>query len=651
MGQRVRLDGRARKVSTQIIEADRRRATGNNQIPHKPSVRENLGLLAQPQPYRTETHLQKVLFALALLNGIHPGATTAMPVGARRQDRSSAESARPNRLLSEQNDPSQNQLDWTQIKSFTATITGPPQSPRTVDAHGMQPTSAFVNARRDALQIAHYRSSSQSTDTGTKSRPRRHTPELPEAAKGLDIFAKQNFRRRLRPKTIQDYLPNQLFRLDSSTGIPVDMAGLSIETIADHPFVRALAPTLDKSERLALIHASFDKYHIDSAFDIGSALHAMATILKRITGNKYNTSEPWKVLTDFNTLTRQSGSDSPWLRAARVMEIEKSWPELKGDPAQIRTERIMSLVDDLVSQFTSPIKFIHTEAVLPELKEMIGLSHEQLTRELPLIPLDPRLPNPISIWNLFMHLSQFKSYASIYNIYPDRIAVEYNEEHSSPLGPVLRVHFADGAKADLTPSLILEQAIFSFRRKLLTDPWVNVKARIMARESTRKNGELPPANVEKGCVIKRVSPSTPRERAAADLRDKIPSIPYVGEIANIPLLGRDFMDGDEKTFVDKLPFVGEQLSRVEILSNAIKGNAKVALRKSFELLPRKIGAAYKWMKTPEESTENTQSPAISMQIDNTSNPNTSGVRRAPLISNPQGIFRPAKAKGPTAPVN
>jgi hypothetical protein len=292
----------------------------------------------------------------------------------------------------------------------------------------------------------------------------------------------------------------------------------------------------------------------------------------------------------------------------------------------------------------------------------------------------------ISILDLFMRHSQFKGYPVVYNVHPDGIRIEYTGD-GSVKAPVLRVHFPDGAKADIThitPSEIIEDEILKYRQKLRFDPWVILKALTLARETAGQDGRLPPDDLTKEikAVIAQLGPRTPREMAGKNIRGKVPHLPVVGEIANIPLLGYDLMEGDYTTFWNKLPLSSDLLSRSDIASDVINGDLKGALSKTLQLLPKNAGNFYAWMTKPREwtgaapagngpsvsdpdgaiqqlrksgntassvATNLTTASTAAAQTDLISTSASSGATRSRQNSRPHWLFDPFRGRGSNAP--
>lgn len=584
---------------------------GLNISKQKRSDREKLGLEPALQQFKFSTPSQKLTF---MMYGVSI-AMTIKPAAAERSSKypqfsTSDHGAKTNQVLRELDEPATNRTGASQPDHYGLGFLVSTTAPSSVGPHlGVNPyipgdrksptTAPLLPAN---LSGGHNPPSYGVPGSSTGSRSPRAAAQSSQLPKDRDIFSEH---RRWNPASFRNFLKQ--IKLDESTGVPAGVAGrfYSIKELANSPLMTTRARTLDEPGRLALIQASFDQHRIDTAFPFGSSFHAMATILQRTTGNKYNSSEAIKVLMDFNALVEQSPSDDPRLQAAQIMEVEKDWPEIENaDPEQVRNERIASVVDNVIVQLTGPaIHFNETEVILFKLKGMIGLDEEQLTKELPVTPVRPGGEKAISILDLFKRHSQFKSYPVVYNIYPDRIKVEYTGD-GSVKAPVLRVHFSDGAKADITPSEIIEKEILKHREKLRFDLWVNLKAQTVARGKARQGGNLPPDDVAKEikAVIEHLGPPTPREMIRKDIREKVPAIPMVGDIANIPLLGYDLMEGDYTTFWNKLPLSSDLLSRSDIASDVINRNLKGALSKTLQLLPKNVGSLYTWMTKPKEWT-------------------------------------------------
>ncbi len=179
-------------------------------------------------------------------------------------------------------------------------------------------------------------------------------PETTRSApsrEAIDALEREVVDRELKPveaRTLDEIIDklSRRLELDPLAQVLKDVEGFTIKDVADSHAIRARYRDLDKATLRSRVKLWADEKGIDTSFPMGSAVHAMATVVKRITGEEFPLEQWNDVIETFQKLEERMPLEEALLRAACILELEKGWPELApDDPTAVKKERIQALMD------------------------------------------------------------------------------------------------------------------------------------------------------------------------------------------------------------------------------------------------------------------------------------------------------------------
>lgn len=418
-------------------------------------------------------------------------------------------------------------------------------------------------------------------------------PDEPETTRStasqeaIDALEREVVDRELEPaeaRTLDEIIDklSRSLELDPLAQVLKDVEGLTFKDVADSHAIRARYPGLNKATLRSRLKLWADEKGIDTSFPMGSAVHAMATVVKRITGEEFRFEQSNDVIKAFHKLGKQVPLEEATLCAAHILELEKGWPEIAPDhPTAVKKDRIQALMDQLHLEAGShPAPFNETEVALSALEESTGLTREELTRKGYDVGIaaQTKLEYPHqgfrlalkyvekSILDHFLDASKDGSddtyarrshhlYSKPY-AFPKRRPPENERAYTSK---VLTVEGKDGKPVELKPFEFMDKAKRQYGEKAESDPWVDALARAMVRERVRPEGMLPDQDEianEKDQILKSLRPLYATEEDNETMRSRLVSLGPVGEIINLVYLTGDAIKGDWESFTYNAPIVG-----------------------------------------------------------------------------------------------
>lgn len=394
------------------------------------------------------------------------------------------------------------------------------------------------------------------------------------------------------------------FDLDPLTKVPIRVSELSLEEIADSYYMSTLYPEKDKAGRKELIRSAYDRLGIDTAFPFGS-LHAMSTVVKRLTGKQYDTSEVLELVQTFASLSREFPANELKLHAAWYIGIEKGWPELKlDDPVKARDELVSSFQDSLRMDTTPQPVFVAEIVALQTLMEKTALSFAELVRKsATYLPPRPQV-HPIYYWNFLK--GQWKIEPSIleeflatsedgsddYYFRTKEKQLEMRRAGTAYTSRTMTVKDKNGQTVELKPFEILEEARKQFEESLPSNPWVQAAARSDARETSRRDGK-PPSMEEiersKAKIIRRLRPTYQHAKNLDKLRNWFTKVGKFGALLRIPYLLSDLIDGisegDLTEFYYNSPGIGNACQFTDAIKLLEEGRTLEAIDTAMAAIP------------------------------------------------------------------
>ncbi|WP_173934223.1 hypothetical protein [Chelativorans sp. Marseille-P2723] len=396
------------------------------------------------------------------------------------------------------------------------------------------------------------------------------------------------------------------FEFDPLTKIPIRVSGLdlSLKEIANSYYMMSVYPEMDETERLEHLQSAFDRLGIDTAFPFG-ALHVVSTLVKRLSGEQYETSELSELLKTFITLNQQLPDDELKLHAAWYIAIENGWPELNLDDPVAAKDELVSSFNDLVHIDTAPPPVFNPKVVaLKVLMEKTGLSFEELiARPLKRMHSPPRVhlvfhpdQGPAkymlepSILDEFLENSEWGSDDT--RAYTDEKQQEMRRTGTAYTSRLMTVKTADGGSVELKPFEALEEARKQFIETLPSNPWVQAAARVAARTKTRPQG-YPPSRegieAEIPKIVQKLRPNFQHDENLDQLRNWFTNIGLFGEILKVPYLLSDLVEGlsegDFKALTYNSPVIGNIRQLADATNLASEGEVLTALDTAMASLP------------------------------------------------------------------
>lgn len=426
-------------------------------------------------------------------------------------------------------------------------------------------------------------------------------PELkPAAAKQLDKLVDEQTR---------------IFQLDPFGQVLKNVEGLTLKDIADSPLMKAHYPDLDKTELQSLLYSWADAKGLDTSFPMGSALHAVSTVVKRVTGNQFHPTGDASAIEAFYKLRAQSPLEGLLLRAAHYMEIEKGWPELKADdPTAVKNEKIQALLDQLrLETGDFPERFKAKKIALKVLEEKTGLSRAELLHR-KIEEDDKALANVTyphqnfranhkrdregkSIVDKFLQEAE-DIYRLVVHVVHEATQLDSKLQRlkdDASGTPPFTVKGKDGKPVKLWPHEIMATARELYTEKLKADPWIDALARITVREKTRPKGMLPDKGEiakEKDRIIEALRPLDPFEEEFEKLRARLVNLGLPGAILNLVFVIGDAIKGDWDSVAYSLPIVGNLRTLYDAGVHLTEGRYLEALDSALNGLPV-VGGAYR----------------------------------------------------------